>query len=376
MNRPKICFSLLNYRRDTHRHYYHIYEFIEVLGGKTDLRLLVMDAQDEPDFRSPSAVWDLSGHGFWARLRRNLAILKARRDGYRVFYHHYTTAAARFSAVCTRLLGGQTYLWHCIVMDALDRAVGGSALDKWLLKLTFQIVDCLVTGTPSMADYYSGRYGIRRNKIRVIPNYINLDRFNPGKISRDAARAELNLPPEKKIVLYLHELEQGRAGHLAPIVLEMLSIRSDTFFLIAGDGNYRETLENQLAEPVRANRVRFAGSIPNIRTPVYYAASDIYIMTSDFEAFSRVLLESMAMGIPYVATDGDGAIRSYTPPEHQPFILPRDQLDRFPEKICLLLDQSDLAAQFVDAGLKHVRQYGLDAVLDLFLKEILSERDL
>jgi glycosyltransferase involved in cell wall biosynthesis len=372
MNRKKLCFSLLNYRKDTHRHYYHIYEFIEALAAKTDVRLLVMDAMDEPEFSNPTGVVNLSGRGITARIKRDIALMKAWLDGYRVFYHHYTMAPARFSAILTRLLGGKTYLWHCIVMDALDKAVGSGNLNKWILKCTFHMIDSLVTGTPAMAEFYASRYGLKLDSIKVIPNYINQNRFNQSIISKKQARRELEIPEDKNVVLYLHEIEEGRAGHLAPIVEAVLARRSDTMFLIAGDGRYRKNLETQLETFKSDGRVRFEGSVPNIDTPRYYAMADVYIMTSDFEAFSRVLLESMAMGIPYVATDGDGAIRSYTPQEHQSYILAREHLDQFPLRIDTLLDDREEADRMVRAGLEHVRRYSLDVVLEQFISDVLS----
>ena len=123
---------------------------------------------------------------------------------------------------------------------------------------------------------------------------------------------------------------------------------------------------------VDRGKVRFEGRVPNVDAPVYYRAADVYLMTSDFEAFSRVLLESMAMGTPYVATDGGGSIRAYTPEEHQEFIVPVSNIDEFPRKIERILDDSSVRKSLIDSGLNHVQAYFLDVVLDQFIKEICS----
>jgi len=368
----KICFSLLNYQVATHRHYFHIYEFIEALGIKADIRLLVMDAEETPQFKSPTSVIDLTGRGLKARLRRNKEIIRARMDGYSVFYHHYTTAPARFSALINRLTGGKTYLWHCIVMEALDDIVQTGKLNRYMLNVTFKLVHHLVTGTDFMADYYAKRYPIKRDSIRVIPNYINLNRFCPDMVDSKEIPRKLGISDDKKIVLYLHEIEEGRASLLPDIVKKTLSRRKDVVFIIAGDGRYRKTLENRLEEQISDGSVHFVGRVPNTDTPRYYSCADVYIMTSNFEAFSRVLLESMAMETPYVATDGGGNIRTYTPPEHQEYILSNNEWDMFSSRISTLLDNPEKARRFIEAGRNHVERFSMDRIVDQFLREVTS----
>lgn len=371
MKHQKICYSLLNYRVSTHRHYYHIYEFIEALGKKTDLRLHVMEAEETPVFHSPSAVIDLSGHGVKARLRRCRAIIQARWQGYKVFYHHYTTAPARFSALVNRLTGGRTYLWHCIVMEALDDIVQTGIINRLMLKLTFKTIHHLVTGTEFMADYYAQRYPIKRESIRVIPNYINLERFDRAAVDTAAIPARFGIEVGKKIILYLHEIEEGRASLLPGIVEGVLGKRRDVVFLIVGDGRYRETLKTRLQPHIDQGTVFMPGKVPNIETPQYYGCADVFIMTSNFEAFSRVLLEAMAMGVPFVATDGGGNIPTYTPDECQRYILSKADWHLYPDRICELLDNDGQRARLIKAGKEHVTQYSLDRVVDLFMETII-----
>jgi len=140
MTKPKIGFFLLNFRRDTHRHYFHIYEFIEALGERVSLRLFIMDCRDEPTFQSPERIEIISGRGIRRRISWYSAIIRAFRDGYRNYYHHYTTAPARFTSFLNRLFGGKTYLWHCIVMEALDNMVQASRWSRCMLKFTFHTV--------------------------------------------------------------------------------------------------------------------------------------------------------------------------------------------------------------------------------------------
>ncbi len=371
MVKDKLCFFLLNYQQETHRHYYHIYEFIEEIGKRVDLRLMIMETQDPPVFDHVTEIVNLTGKGVVNIIRRNWEIIRAWKDGYRIFYHHYTMGPARFSALVNRMLGGRTYLWHCIIMEALEQIVRSSPLNRLKLNLTFKLIHRLITGSEFMAQYYADRYWIDRSQVDVIPNYINLRRFNRSQVNRDHVRESLGIPAEKKMILYLHEIEEGRASRLPQIIRDLCGRRNDLHFIIAGDGRYRKTLETELAECIGSGVVKFVGKVPNIETPHYYAAADVYIMTSSFEAFSRVLLEAMAMGVPYVATDGGGSIRSYTPAEHQSFILSDSDFCQFAQKIETLIDHPMEAEKFRRSGYRHVEEYSLDHVADKFIETVI-----
>ncbi|MCD4653535.1 glycosyltransferase family 4 protein [bacterium] len=180
----------------------------------------------------------------------------------------------------------------------------------------------------------------------------------------------MGIPKDKKIILYLHEIEEGRASLLPDIIRVLLSMRNDVVFIIAGDGRYRESLEKKLHQHISDKAVYFIGRVPNIATPRLYACADVYIMTSNFEAFSRVLLESMAMETPYVATDGGGNIRTYTPSDHQEYILSKSEWSLFPGKISELLDDRKRAEEFVRIGRDHVQQFSMEKTVDLFLRTV------
>ncbi len=370
MNSPGLCFYLLNYKRDTHRHYYHIYEFIDALAQRRPVLLHIMDCDGEPRFEHVRAIRIFDKRGFRGRIRRMLADVSAYTRGYRFFYHHYTTGPARFSALLCRIFGGRTFLWHCIVMEALDRHIPLKRLKRWMLKFTFHCVHHVVTGSPAMASYYEEYYTLPHSKMVVIPNYINLERFDRSACSKVEARQRLELPVDRQVVLYLHEIEEGRARLLPEIIERVLEVRPDVLFCVVGDGRYRRILEHRLQHVIDSDQVRFIGAVPNTTAPLYYRAADVHVMTSAFEAFSRVLLEAMAMGTPYVSMDGGGNIRAYTPPEHQRYIVPVERIDLFAENVVRILNDSAEAQRLSEVGLQHVQGYSLTRVLDRFEKVV------
>ena len=74
---------------------------------------------------------------------------------------------------------------------------------------------------------------------------------------------------------------------------------------LAGSGPLESTIRRQCAELGVSGRVSFLGEVPFQRVADLYAAADLNVISSDYESFSFVALESMASGLPLVATATD-----------------------------------------------------------------------
>ncbi|SDY77753.1 glycosyltransferase family 4 protein [Halopenitus persicus] len=70
--------------------------------------------------------------------------------------------------------------------------------------------------------------------------------------------------------------------------------------LVAGDGPYRDTLEELAVEVGVNDRVEFLGNVDHERLPAYYAGADVHLSLSSFESFGLTVAESLASGTPCV----------------------------------------------------------------------------
>ena len=76
--------------------------------------------------------------------------------------------------------------------------------------------------------------------------------------------------------------------------------------LIAGDGEEREGLGNRISSMRLKETVHLLGNVAHNRLPQILNAADIFILTSVAEGVPNAILESMACGLPVVATDVGG----------------------------------------------------------------------
>jgi teichuronic acid biosynthesis glycosyltransferase TuaC len=77
-------------------------------------------------------------------------------------------------------------------------------------------------------------------------------------------------------------------------------------YLVIGDGPCRAPLERLAGELGVADRVRFAGQLPNDRAVAEAAKCDLFVMPGVEEPFGVAFVEAMAAGLPAIGSRGEG----------------------------------------------------------------------
>lgn len=146
--------------------------------------------------------------------------------------------------------------------------------------------------------------GTPPEKIRVIPNGVDANRFFPS--AQAAARRALELPLAPPILLSIGALIEHKGHHRVirglPAVLRHYP---DLLYVIVGgerrDG-WRRTLEELTARLGLEKHVRIAGEQAHERIPVWLAAADVFCLATRSEGWPNAVLEALACGKPVVAT--------------------------------------------------------------------------
>jgi UDP-glucose:(heptosyl)LPS alpha-1,3-glucosyltransferase len=153
------------------------------------------------------------------------------------------------------------------------------------------------------------QYGNLAEKVTVVFNSVDLDRFHPR--NRDLHRAEkrlaLEIPPDTIVLLFVGN--NYRLKGLEPLMAAMRLLRqrfpTPPFrLLVAGRGQvvrYRRKAQRLGVSDL----VLFLGSVRDIEQ--YYAASDIYVHPTFYDSCSLTVLEALASGLPVVTTRSNGA---------------------------------------------------------------------
>lgn len=142
--------------------------------------------------------------------------------------------------------------------------------------------------------------GHARRAIAVIRNGVDVERFAP-RPPDEALRSSLGLPPRAPLVVAVSRLNPMKGIDDLLKAAALLEGRFDEArFVIVGDGASRRDLEEQARLLGLAGRVLFTGTKLDVAAILSQAA--VSVAPSLSEGLSNVVLESMAAGVPVVAT--------------------------------------------------------------------------
>jgi glycosyltransferase involved in cell wall biosynthesis len=351
----KICYIVPEYNQSNESHFYHIYEFLKELSKRVDLFILV-----EKSLEKAINI----GNGFYVQkfhflplrwIENFIVILNLRIRGYKIFYTHYSYISAINAGIISRLTGAKSFYWNC-AMNWLFKRTFFSEL-RYVLSLKFS--NFLVTGGEEMKKSYAEHYKLKCDKIKLLPNRINLERFKPKPKIENS---------EFKNILFVHWLSKRKgADTIVPIAKALLSNFKDFKFTIVGDGPYKKQLLKEIKDNNLESYIEIIGGIPNQKIVDYYAEADILILPSMEEGFPMTLLEAMAMGVPYVATDV-GAVREISPETAQRFLTRPGEVEKFAQKIEILITDTKIYKKFREEELEKVKEYSIEKVINKFIE--------
>ena len=168
------------------------------------------------------------------------------------------------------------------------------------------------------AQHIFDNYKIASDKIIVAPRGFNTQAFNPTRITpkaREKILQELSVPAGVPLLLMVGRLTSWKGQH---VLLEALSLMPHRRFVVAfaggpeGKGTYAADLKGFAKRLGIEDQVRWLGSRPDI--PRLLAVSTLAFSCSTRpEAFGRVAVESMAMGVPIIASGHGGSVETIIP---------------------------------------------------------------
>ncbi|HXF56081.1 MAG TPA: glycosyltransferase [Actinomycetota bacterium] len=145
-------------------------------------------------------------------------------------------------------------------------------------------------------------FGVPPDRVRLIPNAVDLDRLRPAK-GRDDTRRELGVSADAPVVLSLGALswEKDPLTHLEVTTLARRH-HPDLVHVFAGDGPLRSRLEEAVRSRGLSPWVRVLGTRTDV--PDLLAASDLLLVASRYEGMEGMpgcAIEAGAMGLPVAA---------------------------------------------------------------------------
>ncbi|WP_146601447.1 glycosyltransferase family 4 protein [Novipirellula aureliae] len=171
-----------------------------------------------------------------------------------------------------------------------------------LNRVLTRITDAFIAVADSHGEFLRDFEKFPADKINVIRNGIDCDRFVPSDEARQNLRAELGLTRDESIVGIVAALrpEKNHAMFLRSAAA-VLKRCPDTHFVVVGDGPERAGMETLIGLLGIRDRVHLLGTRHDV--PQLVAAMDVFALPSLNEASPVSILEALSCGVPVVATE-------------------------------------------------------------------------
>jgi len=141
-------------------------------------------------------------------------------------------------------------------------------------------------------------------RVIELPAGVDGRLFQPGLT---AIRSALKWSNQELVIGYVGRLTPIKGiDLLAAAFVEILHKRTDVRLLIVGQGQAERAIRSTLSKELEQGKVHIEPDIEHEQLPQWYRAMDLFVMPSRYENHSNALLEAMACGIPFLASDVGG----------------------------------------------------------------------
>ncbi len=177
----------------------------------------------------------------------------------------------------------------------------------WLWPRLFRLADGVIVVSSGGAALMRS-LGIPENRIVLTPFCVDnkwwIERSD--RVDRTGVRARWSIPENAAVILFCAKLQPWKR----PLdLLQAFAMVADlnAYLVFAGDGALRPFLESEARALGIADRVRFLGFVNQSALPETYVASDVLVLSSEYDAFGLVVNEAMLCRCPVLVSDCVGA---------------------------------------------------------------------
>ncbi len=214
---------------------------------------------------------------------------------------------------------------------------------KWAIENS----DCVTAVSEYLKKATEETFKLTSSCIRVIPNFVNLENFNPDQ----PCKCLDGMKKDKKVIVHASNLRDVKEPldliHIFKKVCEELGSAAELWIL--GEGPRKTGMEQLAREFGIEKQVRFFGVTSNPAS--FFASADIFMMTSREESFGLAALEAMACRTTVVSY-GTGGIPEVVLNRETGILCDYKDIEGMASASIELLSDPGKLEQFKDASLK------------------------
>jgi len=283
---------------------------------------------------------------------------------------HYAIPHASAAFMAKQILA--TYGIHIPVVTTLHGTditlVGKDLTYKPVVTFSINQSDGVTAVSQNLKEDTYKHFDIQ-NEIRVIPNFIDLNRFSLK--AKDHFKKAI-APNDERIIIHTSNFRKVKRTLDVIRIFEKILKVVPSKLLMVGDGPDRVYSEQLCRDLGIAENVRFLGKQDAVEEIL--SVSDLFIMPSESESFGLAALEAMACKVP-VITSNAGGLPELNVDGVTGFMDNVGDIDSMAAHSIYILEDETRLSEFKNSALERARQFDLSLILPLyedFYKEVLD----
>jgi glycosyltransferase involved in cell wall biosynthesis len=254
---------------------------------------------------------------------------------------------------------------HCLLRIEIPR-MPFPRIRTWLTRRFYKSAALHVAVSRDESDDLQSLYGVAAEQIVIIPNGVDIEEVR----QRAASPLESSEPERGEAVriVAVGRLTRAKAFDVLLQAMQQIADRNWQLVLV-GDGEESESLKSLAGQLGIADRVHFTGWESNPYR--WMSRSDVFVLSSRWEAMPSVLLEALALGLPIVATTCSSACSEVLDAGQYGLLVEKENPSALAEALASLIDAPELRSRLAAAARQRAPEFAVsrtterhEAVLD------------
>lgn len=163
----------------------------------------------------------------------------------------------------------------------------------------------VICNSQMVASEIRNRFGVADDKLKVIYNGVDAQRFHPRlkPAARMAKRSELGIPHDAFVHLYVGSGFERKG--VPQLIQAMHGASANVHLVIVGADRKSSVYRSQAASAGLSGQIHFAGPQQDIEN--WYAMADCFVLPTLYDPFPNAAMEAMASGLPIITSTQCGA---------------------------------------------------------------------
>ncbi|MHC5173199.1 MAG: glycosyltransferase family 4 protein [Planctomycetota bacterium] len=231
------------------------------------------------------------------------------------------------------------------------------AFYRWMLKCLKKRASLFIAVSNAAAKQLTSNANIKPERIKVVYNAVDLEKFVPKPELRQSIRNELNIAPEDIVIGFVGRLSHVKGPDILLEAFKLLIKKNPNYVLVLlGQGDMEKKLLLKAEKAGITNRVKLLGFRNNVANIMN--AFNIGCIPSRQEAFGISAIEMMAMKTPLVSCNAYGLAEIVT--DGQNALVPQENTpSQIADCIEKLICDEALRQSLIENALAWVQQFDM-----------------